>query len=278
MNHFRVLAIAVSICAGGLLYADDLLVAKYLANEGVLIIHGETKVVFDPLFDEDYGTYELVPKDLERDLFTGAPPFDGLDAVFVSHHHGDHFSPERMLQLMKAHPNLQLFGPRQAIDSMPIDPADSELRGRLHTVAPGQEGKFTMVVGDIEVSAVRIPHAGWPTRNAEIENIVFKVSLDKTATVLHMGDAHTDPTFFDQQADYWAERHMHLALPPYWFFLSNGGKKILDDHIHAGETFGIHVPSSVPDSPAQYPQELRGRTLLSVPGEEKRIPVGVDAQ
>ena len=102
--------------------------------------------------------------------------------------------------------------------------------------------------------------------------------MDGTATVLHMGDAHTDPTFFDKQADYWAERHMHLALPPYWFFLSNGGKKILDDHIHAGETFGVHVPASMPDSPAQYPQELRGRTLLSVPGEEKRIPVGVDAQ
>jgi L-ascorbate metabolism protein UlaG (beta-lactamase superfamily) len=278
MNHFRVLAIVLSIWVAGLLHADDDLVVKYLANEGVLISHGDTKVVFDPLFDEDFGTYELVPKDLERDLFTGAPPFDGLDAVFVSHHHGDHFSPERMVQLMKARPNLQLFAPRQAIDAMPVNPTDSDLRSRLHTVAPGQEGTFTMVVGDIEVSAVRIPHAGWPTRNAEIENIVFKVSLGGTATVLHMGDAHTDPTFFDKQADYWAERHMHLALPPYWFFLSNGGKKILDDHIHASETFGVHVPASIPDSPAQYPEELRGRTLLSVPGEEKRIPVGVDAQ
>ena len=71
---------------------------------------------------------------------------------------------------------------------------------------------------------------------------------------------------------------MHLALPPYWFFSSNGGKKILDDHIRAGETFGVHVPASMPDNPEQYPEEFRGRTLFSVPGEEKRIPVGVDAQ
>lgn len=278
MNPFRVFALALGVCFAGLLYADDTVVAKYLANAGVLISHGETKIVFDPLFDEDYGTYELVPADLERALFAGTPPFDGLDAVFVSHHHGDHFSPERMVALLKAHPDLQLFGPSQAIDSMPIDLTDTALRSRLQAVALDLDDKFTMLVGDIEVNAVRIPHSGWPTRHAEIENIAFKVSLDKAATVLHMGDAHTDPSFFDQRAEYWAERPMHVALPPYWYFLSNGGKKILDDHIHADEVFGVHVPSSMPDSPAQYPEDLRGRTLLSVPGEEKRILIGGDAK
>ncbi len=276
MNRFSVCAISLGFCLAGLVQADDAVVAKYLANAGVLISHGGTKIVFDPLFDQDYGTYELVPKDIEKALFAGAPPFDGLDAVFVSHHHGDHFSPERMVELLVAHSDLQLFGPPQAIDSMPVE--SISVAGRLHTVELDLDGTFTQVVGEIEVSAVRIHHSGWPNRHADIENIAFSVSLDNAATVLHMGDAHTDPTFFDNRADYWAAQQLQLALPPYWFFTSNGGQKILDEHIHADEVIGVHVPSSMPDSPAQYPEEFRGRTLFSVPGEEKRIPIDGDAE
>jgi L-ascorbate metabolism protein UlaG (beta-lactamase superfamily) len=278
MNHFKTYALVLCLFATGPAHADDAIVAKYLANAGVLISHGETKIVFDPLFDNDYGFYELVPKDIEKALFEGAPPFDGLDAVFVSHHHGDHFSPERMVQLLQAHPHLQLFGPSQAIDDMPVDATDAALRNRLHAVELNLDEQFAMVIGDIEVNAVRLPHSGWPTRHAEIDNIAFKVSLDGKATVLHMGDAHTDPKIFDNKAVYWAERQMHLAMPPYWYFTSGGGKKILEEHVRAGAYIGVHVPANIPDSPTRYPEELRGRTLFSVPGEEKRIPVDLDAK
>lgn len=273
MNRFRLFAIALGICATGLAGADDVVVAKYLANAGVLISHGETKIVFDPLFDQDFGIYELVPKDIENALFAAEPPFDGLDAVFVSHHHGDHFSPERMMQLLIAQPDLQLFGPLQAIESMPVDPKDAALGARLHAVDTDPDSTFTQVFGEIEVSAVRIPHSGWPARHADVDNIAFRVSLDDAVTVLHMGDAHTDPVFFDEQAAHWAERALHLALPPYWFFLSDGGNQILDEHIRADEVIGVHVPERMPDNPSNYPEELRGRVLFSVPGEEKRVHV-----
>ena len=59
--------------------------AQYLANEGLMVVHGETKVVFDPLFRNSYGQYQLLPKPMEEALYAGAPPFDGIDAVFVSH-------------------------------------------------------------------------------------------------------------------------------------------------------------------------------------------------
>ena len=278
MSLSRILMAATLVLTAGLAHAEDAIVAKYLANAGVLVTHGETKIVFDPLFDNDYGTYELVPKDIEQSLFAGAPPFDGLDAVFVSHHHGDHFSPARMVQLLQAHPNLQLYGPRQAIDDMPVDESDIALRDRLHAVELDANNHFSAAFGDIEINAVRIPHSGWPTRHAEIENISFKVSLDGSATVLHMGDAHTDPEFFAADAEYWAERHMHLAMPPYWFFMSGGGRKILEDHIRADETLGVHVPKRIPDSPSKYPEELRGYTLFSIPGEEKQIIIDDDAK
>lgn len=274
MNHFSVIVVAICLLAGTA-DADDTLLAKYLANAGVLVTHGETKIVFDPLFDEDFDYYESVPKDIEKALFAGAAPFDGLDAVFVSHHHGDHFSPLRMARLLQAHPDLQLFAPGQAIEAMPVD---ADLQDRLHAVDVEVGDQFTRHFGDLEINAVRIRHSGWPDRHADVENIAFKVSLDGAATVLHMGDAHSDPRMYALQADYWTERHMLLAMPPYWFFTSTGGKKVLADHIHADEIIGVHVPADMPDRPSQYPEEIRGRKLFSVPGEERRIPIPDNAQ
>ena len=64
--------------------ADEAPRAHYLANEGVLITNGEVKVLFDPLFDNSYGLYQLLPTDMQEALFAGTPPYDGIDAIFIS--------------------------------------------------------------------------------------------------------------------------------------------------------------------------------------------------
>ena len=85
---------------------EDTSLARYLGNEGVMVEHGETKVLFDPFFRDSYGQYERVPEHIERALFEGDPPYDGIDAIFVSHFHGDHFSPAVMLDFLRRHAAL----------------------------------------------------------------------------------------------------------------------------------------------------------------------------
>ena len=92
--------------------------AHYLANAGVLVARGETKVVFDPLFRNDYGRFRLVPQALERALFDGTPPMDGIDAVFVSHLHGDHFTAAPTLAYLRAQPAVRLYAPSQVIAAL----------------------------------------------------------------------------------------------------------------------------------------------------------------
>ncbi len=273
MNRYSVPILITSLLFAGVAIAEDEIRAKLLANAGVLITHGETKIVFDPLFDQGFGTYDLVPDNIVQALFDGVPPFDGLDAVFVSHHHGDHFSPARMLHLLRARPELRLFAPAQAIKSMPLESDDAPLRKRLHSVDLELNEQFEKTLGDIVVEAVRIPHSGWPTRHSDVENIAFRVSLDGIATVVHLGDATTDDDYFENHAEYWAEQHSHLALPPYWFFLSEEGERVLDERIDADRNLGVHVPRNMPDEPGNYPPELRGKELLTVPGEERSIDI-----
>jgi glyoxylase-like metal-dependent hydrolase (beta-lactamase superfamily II) len=92
--------------------------AMYLANAGVLVAHGETKIAFDPIFRVSFGSYLLMSEELERSLFAGEPPFDGLDAVFISHNHGDHFSAADILRFMTTHQSLELFAPEQAVEGI----------------------------------------------------------------------------------------------------------------------------------------------------------------
>src|SRR5690606_41337502 len=90
----------------------------YLANEGILVSQGETKILFDPLFDESFGEYRLVPEPMLAALHAGEPPWDGVDAIFVSHHHADHFSPQGVLEFLRVHGDVHLYAPAQAVAAL----------------------------------------------------------------------------------------------------------------------------------------------------------------
>ena len=134
-----------------------------------------------------------------------------------------------------------------------------------------QQTAADVEVGSIIVEAIRIPHAGWPDRHAEVENIVFRVTLDGNTTVTHFGDADAADEHFAEQHGHWHERVTHLAMPPYWFFLTEEGRTILEDRIGADHVIGMHVPVAIPDNRSNRPVELQGVDLFTKPGETRTI-------
>ena len=67
----RLFVLVLALFSGALsAHSDDgPSIAQYLANEGLMVTHGDTKVVFDPLFRNSYGHYQLLPRDMEEALF-----------------------------------------------------------------------------------------------------------------------------------------------------------------------------------------------------------------
>jgi L-ascorbate metabolism protein UlaG (beta-lactamase superfamily) len=248
--------------------------ALYIANMGAMIERGETKILFDPLFHYDPGTYDAVPAEVEAALLAGIEPWDGIDAVFISHHHADHFDPATILTLLNAQPTIELFGPEQAaaaIRKLVVDPADPVLK-RVHGLSLENGLAATDIVfGPLLVEAVRIRHSGWPDYHADVENIVFRVTLDNETTVMHFGDADPVDVHFARSPEHWNERHSHFAMPPYWFFLSNEGRQILQDRIGADEVIGMHVPTDVPDDSASRRERLQNIDLFVKPGETRTL-------
>ncbi len=249
--------------------------ATYLANEGVLIARGDAKILFDPLFDNAFGQYQLLPRDMEKKLFAGDAPFDGIDAVFVSHAHGDHFSSALMLSYLRAQTGVMLYAPMQAVSALRRESknGDASIFDRVVGLAIDVgDPAIELENNGISINAVRIPHSGWPNRMTDIENLAFRVTLDDKITVVHLGDADPSLEHFRRQSDYWRRRQTDLALPPYWFFLSDEGEAVLAEEIKPGFAVGVHVPERMPDDPADRPADLQGYDLFTEPGESRDIP------
>jgi L-ascorbate metabolism protein UlaG (beta-lactamase superfamily) len=248
----------------------------YIANMGALIENGETKVVFDPLFSNDHGTYDRAPAAFKNKLMDGIEPFDSVDAVFISHHHWDHFDPATILELLLAQPSIELFGPEQAaaaIRELLSDPNDP-VRERIHGLSLANGETATDIeFGALLIEAFRVPHSGWPEYHEDVENIVFRVTLDNETTVMHFGDAGAVDDYYATDPRHWQERKTHFAMPPYWFFLSDEGREILQNRIQPVNAVGMHVPTNVPDEPTDRQQGLQDVDLFTQPGETRIITV-----
>ncbi len=240
--------------------------ARYIANEAVMVTAEDIKVLFDPLPLTGFGTYpEVSQKDREA-IMAGTPPFDGVDAVFISHAHRDHFSADAMNSFMAARAETRLVLPEQGLDMMQSAKGWSDdFLLRITSMALEFGGApQSFVIGDIEASAVRIPHSGWPQR-ADVENLVYRVKLNDGVTIAHMGDADINPSHYVSYQEYWQDQTTNLAFPPYWIFLYPYGQDILK-FMNVEESVGIHVPLKVPAD-----LKASGADYFSVRGETRII-------
>lgn len=271
MRHALItIALLVAVCGTASAH-DKHADATYLGNEGVLVARGKTKVVFDAFYADSYGNYTLVPDAVSAALLKGEPPYDGIDAVFVSHVHGDHFTASHAVAFLRAHRKVKLFGSKQTYDALVEEVGrDDPLLKRIISVdlspddAPG-----TFDLKGLHIEVVAIPHAGGKSR-ASIQNLSWRVTLDKDTTVLHLGDADTRVADFEKHAAHFASRRAKAAFPPYWFFDSETGKSIVDTYLNADQVIGIHVPAAAIGQGDAW-RERAGGDLFTDPGETRKL-------
>lgn len=250
--------------------AHDHATAHYLGNEGVMVEHGDTKILFDAFYSDSFGQYALVPENINQAMMTGAAPFDGVDAVFISHVHGDHFSPEPAIAYMRAQADVVMFAPEQVRKKLleaGVD-TDDPMMTRVRTIAlePDDNGE-AMSFGAIEIDVVSVPHAG---NRPHIQNYAWRVTLSDDATIIHLGDADPAVSNFSRHQAHFNSKTTNTAFPPYWFVGDTNGELILSDIIKAKQTIGIHVPKRATGKGDQW-RARAGGDLFTDPGETRAI-------
>ena len=210
------------------------------------------KFLFDPLYDDHFGSLEQLPGELITAIVTGAPPYDNVDAVFVSHAHGDHFSATHLTDMLTAQPQLRLIAPGQAIERMREDAQWRRQFEARVTAIDLENGEAMPVIefAGAQVEAFRSPHSGWPDRHAATHNITFRVSVAQiggaTGRVMHLGDADPATEHYAALSDFLAAKRSGLAVVPFWFYQQDNLSAIIDDTLNAQTVVAVHVPARAP--------------------------------
>ena len=263
------LCASVSVTLSACVHPHSPAQTTYLGNEGIMVSDDHTTLLFDPLFPNAFGVYQQVPSEMRSALMAGEAPYDAVDAIFVSHMHPDHFSVDEVINYLEQHDQVRLYAPSQAVEWMREETDNEVIFDRVTGVSLERlDDPVSFKEGDLIIDAVRIPHAGWPAR-ADISNLVWRVTLADGVTVMHLGDADPDDGHYAPHEAHWQAKRTDAAYPPYWFFLSEAGRQIVDERLNTETATGIHVPVELPAD-----LFVSDADFLHAPGETRTVNTG----
>jgi L-ascorbate metabolism protein UlaG (beta-lactamase superfamily) len=227
------------------------LMLTYIANEGVLVSSGDAKVLIDALFDKPNKEYRAPSQEVLDKIMKGAPPFDGVDLVLVTHNHPDHFDASLTVRYMETVPGPILLAPADAVAEMrraaAADWAKIEPRVVPLDIKVGKKEKRDL--NRIPVTAFRTLHS------SDIEspmNVMFLFELNGWR-VFHEGDStgKTD-VYHDFEL---GSVSVDLALVHYWFPLEPNCARFLQEVLKPDHIALMHLPIRLEsDAPGKIDQ------------------------
>ena len=153
----------------------------YIANEGFLVRAAGKKVLMDaPMVAPP----EANPPETVKAITEGREPFNDVDLILITHHHGDHLDPARLIACLRNNPKARLVAPTQAVDLMRPIEGFASIEKQIQEIK-GEAGTGEQVSHNgIAVDVLCLNHEHRP----QVRNLAFAVELGG-ARFLHMGDA-----------------------------------------------------------------------------------------
>jgi len=209
-----------------------------LANEGVIISDGETRIMIDGFVVEPYAIYGGLPEEIAAQFHQQSGAFDDIDLALASHRHHDHNQPRFACQFMQGSESAQFYSGSQVIGLMREKCREFIVTSpRIHEISPQYEAPESITAGTAKISVFLLSHG--TRKYARIQNYGHLIEMGGLTT-LHVGDAAMDPTDF---ARFGIENvKVDVALIPFWYFQPGPGSVVVDDHINARFKIAVHIP------------------------------------
>jgi Tol biopolymer transport system component/L-ascorbate metabolism protein UlaG (beta-lactamase superfamily) len=209
----------------------------YVANMGVLVSSGETKVLIDALFERPNPDYRApAPETLEK-IMKGTSPFDGVDLVLVTHDHPDHFDAVLAVRYLEAFPETALLAPADAVEALRRAAPDwARIGPRVTAVGLRVGEKRILNVKGVPVTACRTLHSG--DLDAPM-NLMYLFEIDGRR-ILHEGDPNGRCEIFG--AFGLKDARLDLAIVHYWYPLEPNCARFLQEDLKAGHIALGHLP------------------------------------
>jgi L-ascorbate metabolism protein UlaG (beta-lactamase superfamily) len=245
------------------------LALTYVANCGVLVSSGETKVLIDALFDTPNPEYRAPAPDMLEKIMAGAPPFDGVDLFLVTHDHPDHFAAPLAIRYMEKNSGPVLLAPTDAVEAM-RKAADDWPRIGARVVPLGLKvgEQWKRDVAGIPVTAYRTLHSG--DRESPM-NLMYLFEINGWR-VFHEGDSTGKPVDFRPFG--LGSAPVDLALVHYWFPLDPDCAPWLQKTLKPGHIVLTHLPLRLEgDAPGKIDQVRKyyKEIFLLMPGMPTKV-------
>jgi L-ascorbate metabolism protein UlaG (beta-lactamase superfamily) len=226
------------------------LTIRYIANEGVLIRAGGKQILIDGLHREYKPAYAFPPADLLKLLETANKPYDKINLLLASHIHLDHFHPESIGLYLKNNPRAVFASSEQAVGEIAKNFADYEkIKSQVKTVAHEWKKPVEFNQDGIKIRFLGLRHAN--AQHASIQNLGHLIEIGGKK-LLHIGDA--DMTTENFAGFNLAKENIDVAFIPYWFLLSENGRKLVKEQFNPKQIIAVHIS---PNEAAEISEELK---------------------
>jgi L-ascorbate metabolism protein UlaG (beta-lactamase superfamily) len=232
-NPGRLLAVLALVGASGQAPPRGPLALTYVANSGVLVGAGETRVLIDALFDKPNPEYRAPASEALDAMLKGAPPYDGVDVVLVTHDHPDHFDPSLAVRYLERVEGPRLVAPADAVEKMRAVASDwARIAPRVVSLDLPVGGKAERAVGPVTLTAFRTLHG----QQDSPMNLMYLVDLGGWR-VFHEGDSNAKFEGFGLE-----NASVDLALVHFWFPLEPNAARFLQEVLKPRHIALTHLP------------------------------------
>lgn len=234
------------------------LVITQLANEGVMITDGETRILIDAMVVESYSIYggltpEAVP--LFEQL---SGPFSDIDLLLVSHRHHDHNQPRFACQFMQESVHTVLLASSQVLGLMREKCREFVTSSpRVQLVDPDYEQTYTMELEQGSISVFPLSHGSG--KYARLQNHGHLIEIGGMS-VLHIGDAAMNAADFIRAG--LNEIEVDVALIPFWYFQPGPGSELVSQFMDASYKMAVHIPPGEMQEVEEYMAENFPRVII----------------
>jgi L-ascorbate metabolism protein UlaG (beta-lactamase superfamily) len=229
-----------------------------LANAGVVVTSGDTRIMIDGMVVEPYSVYGSLPPEAIP-AFTGAlADFAGIDLAFVSHRHHEHNQPEFACDFMQASSRTELYTSEQVIGLMREKCRSFMTTSpRVHEIDPQYGAPVVIESAGARVTVFPLSHG--TRKDALIQNFGHLVEMGEM-TVLHIGDAAMIPEEFERAG--LAQKKIDVALIPFLYFQPGPGTAVIDRYLDARFKIATHIPPGELDEVKTYMAESYPKVII----------------
>ncbi len=210
--------------------------AIYVSNAGVLVEMGNKRMLIDSLCKSTVPIYKDTDEVIKDQIIYGVPPYDRIDVMLFTHHHGDHFEPKSTAEFLKRNPEAVLVATPETVKRLKVHALDlDDNRLIAPKLAAGEE--TSLVVKGIRIRVMALIHEGKDYR--DVGNYAYLIEANGKV-VLHVGDAkpmteNYEPFHLDREA-------IDLLLAPFPYVGIPKGQLVIQNQIRPKKVAAIHLP------------------------------------